>query len=312
AFASGLGTANGSGVTLLGSDPLALAADGLARPVGGSPGTTGSTFTLATDDMDGDPRTQPNDIGADHVSANAPIRGPLTSEDVGPSWFSTGGDPNTSIAAFVEAEGADAILDPDGDSNVFFVQSVPGASNDEVLKSPSGSTSSPGNSETMAVYQVTFPNTGNYTAYYLARGFNGSTNSFFTPTDFATDPTQNETTSSDSNFRWETGDQFTVNSTGAPLEFRIGRRERDTEIDIIVFHPTDNLTDQELDDLVAEWQAGVCDADIDENGVLDFFDMLGYLDLYDAGDLEADTSGDGGLSPTDVIRYILSNEAGCP
>jgi PEP-CTERM motif len=92
-----------------------------------------------------------------------------------------------------------------------------------------------------------------YTAYYRARGFNGSSDSVFTPTDFATDPTVTETTSNNGQFRWEVGGAFTISAVhvGMPLEFRLGRREGLTELDAIVFHVDPLLSGTELDALFA-------------------------------------------------------------
>lgn len=55
-----------------------------------------------------------------------------------------------------------------------------------------------------------------------------------------------------------------------------------------------------------------CAADITGDGTLNFFDVSGYLDLYNAGDPAADITGDGNLNFFDVSGYLDLYNAGCP
>ncbi|MCC5823672.1 MAG: S8 family serine peptidase [Phycisphaerales bacterium] len=55
-----------------------------------------------------------------------------------------------------------------------------------------------------------------------------------------------------------------------------------------------------------------CPADLNGDGLLNFFDVAAYLDLYVAGDPAADLTGDGNLNFFDVAAYMDLYNAGCP
>ncbi|MEM1028014.1 MAG: dockerin type I repeat-containing protein, partial [Planctomycetota bacterium] len=156
---------------------------------------------------------------------------------------------------------------------------------------------------TLALYDLTFNEAGDYTAYYRARGFSTATNSFFTPTDFATDPDLNETVSSDGVFAWEVGDAFTVTSThvGMPLELRLGKREGLTQLDAIIFHQDDSLTAAQLDALLAaQGLAG----DYNLDGVVNAADYTVWADNFgSSSNLAADGNGDGVVNAADYTVW---------
>lgn len=318
AFADGLGTANANGVTLLGSDPLSTGGDSLQRPAPNGPldDALSSPLSLVVLDMDGQPRSTPADAGADEISSDGVTRAPLDPSDVGPSWWDssppTGVDP--ALAVFIEAELPTAILDPDNDGVIYTAETVSGASMGGVLVAPSGSRTDLGSGphETLAVYTVLPPATGPYTVYVLARGFTGSSDSFFRPDSFNADPGITESTSNNGQFRWETGATIPYDTAEGPVDLRIGRREGGTEIDAIILYPESDLTTAELDSLLEAGPAEPCTVDVDGNGVVDFFDTLAYLRLFDAGDPAADLSGNGELNAFDQFRHINDLEAGCP
>ncbi|MEM9064597.1 MAG: GC-type dockerin domain-anchored protein [Planctomycetota bacterium] len=54
-----------------------------------------------------------------------------------------------------------------------------------------------------------------------------------------------------------------------------------------------------------------CAIDIDMNGIVNFFDVLAYLDLYDAGDLRADWNNSGTLETADVDLFLQNVADGC-
>lgn len=72
------------------ADPkLERGADGLWRPATESP-IRGAAIALpfaVPEDLDGQPRTQPADVGADQYSASPIVRRPLRPADVGPAWL---------------------------------------------------------------------------------------------------------------------------------------------------------------------------------------------------------------------------------
>lgn len=71
-------------------DPkLAKGADGLWRPEHDSPilAAAEGRFTAVVDDMDGQPRATPADVGADQRSDQPVKRSPLSATDVGPPWL---------------------------------------------------------------------------------------------------------------------------------------------------------------------------------------------------------------------------------
>ncbi len=55
-----------------------------------------------------------------------------------------------------------------------------------------------------------------------------------------------------------------------------------------------------------------CAADLNNDGVLDFFDVLEYLNLFAAGDMQADFVNDGVLDFFDVQAYFNLFGLGCP
>ena len=56
----------------------------------------------------------------------------------------------------------------------------------------------------------------------------------------------------------------------------------------------------------------VCPSDVDGDGVLNFFDVLGFLALADAGDPAADFDGSSSFDAADVSKFVGSFGAGCP
>ena len=124
-------------------------------------------------------------------------------------------------------------VDPNGDGDTFTVVLTSDASDGTAVVAPGGnSVGSPGTQDAVLVYDLQFVEVGGYTAYYRARGFSGSSNSFYTPTDFGVAPRENESLSNDSVYRWETGDIFVVTSAdlNSTLEFSISKRERDADV----------------------------------------------------------------------------------
>ncbi|MEM8782119.1 MAG: polysaccharide lyase 6 family protein [Planctomycetota bacterium] len=293
AFDGPLGVSSRPGI--LEADPqLVFGADGLWRPGPNSPAIDTAAAGFATDDMDGQARVGLADIGADEVSSAAIVRRPLTRDDVGVDWNSAPPQPTGDPYRAFQAEDFDALLDPNGDGDTWLVQSLTGALGGEGLKSPSGSRTNldTGPHDALAAYHLEFTEAGTYTAYYRARGFASSSDSIFTSDAFGNDPTLTETLSFDGNWRWEAGEQFVITESdlNVPLELRIGRRERDSEVDAIVLHTVDGLSFAELDALFS------LPGDFDQSGA------------RDAGDLDALFAAFGQSDPDTLARYDLTGD----
>jgi len=87
-FGATLGIATNSGITI--TDPqLRLMPDGIWRPATNSPalGKAAGSYPLIVDDVDGQVRPEPKDVGGDQASIEPITRGPLGPADVGPSWM---------------------------------------------------------------------------------------------------------------------------------------------------------------------------------------------------------------------------------
>lgn len=263
AHGSNLGISSRPGI--LEVDPqLVQGPDGLWRPSVTSPAIDGAAVSpLFMDDMDGQPRVGLYDIGADENSVAQIARVPLTADAIGASWFNYEEPdvwplpPQLPPGEFliIEAEHFTGVTDPDADGDVWRIVNTDDASGGKVIQAPDGSRTnlSDGPHETLALYDLLFGEEGEYTAYYLARGFDGSSDSFFTPDGFGTDPDSIENLASNGVFRWENGDEFDISQShvGVPLEFRLGRREGLAEIDAIIFHQNGGLTATQLDTILA-------------------------------------------------------------
>jgi poly(beta-D-mannuronate) lyase len=298
-------------------DPqLVQGLDGLWRLSSTSPAIDGATISaLFTDDMDGQARIGLFDIGADELTGAPIVRIPLTTDDVGASWFNYVPPdewpltPQLPAGEFVvvEAEHFAAITDPDGDGNIWTVANVGDASAGAVIKAPDGSrTDLPGTHETLAHYNITFVEEGDYTAYYLARGFDGSSDSFYTPDDFGIDPDVTENVSSNGDFRWENGGEFAIaaSQVGMPLELLLGRREGDTEIDVILFHENGSLTPIQLAAILMSTLAESCD--FNDDTFCNDLDVNLLMAEIASGDNSAsfDLNGDGAVDLLDRDQWL--------
>ena len=58
--------------------------------------------------------------------------------------------------------------------------------------------------------------------------------------------------------------------------------------------------------------AGVCPADLNGDGSLDFFDISAFLNAFNSGDSIADFDGDGSFTFFDVSGFLNAYNAGCP
>ena len=55
----------------------------------------------------------------------------------------------------------------------------------------------------------------------------------------------------------------------------------------------------------------ICISDMDQNGVLNFFDVSAFLVLYQVGSMDVDFDGDGVLTFFDVSEFLVSYVSGC-
>ncbi|TWU48706.1 Chondroitinase-B precursor [Rubripirellula tenax] len=253
AFGASLGSKQSDQTGIMTVDPqLVQGPDGLMRPTASSPTIDAGTAVSFATDMDGQARIGVADIGADEYSIAQIVRMPLTAADVGTLWNTVIVRPTGSYFA-VQAEDFSVVTDPNGDGRVWTTVADDSALGGFAIEAPSGGRTDLATSphDTLAVYTLSFAEAETYTAYYRARGFNGSSDSLFAPDDFNTDPTLSESTTNNGQFRWEIGGTFeiTASNVGMPLEFRMGRREGLTQLDAIVFHVDSALTGAQLDAL---------------------------------------------------------------
>jgi len=314
AFGGSLGISPRIGITT-GVDPeLSLGADGLYRPSSTSPVIdSGSSITsgLFSDDMDGQARIGIYDVGADEVSSATLVRMPLEAGDVGPSWLGetipdppTGGGGCKTLGCAIQAEDYTSILDPDGDGNTWTTVSVTNALGGEVIQAPGGDRVDLATElhDTIATFELEFETPGQYTAYYRARGFNGSSDSLYTPDDFGVDPDNNEGLTSNGQFSWEKDTrsfEITESHLGVPLEFRLGMREQDAEVDAFVLHLSGSVSDSELDELFS-----IVPGDYNGDGNVDASDYNAWRSaLGETGTgLPADGDGSGTV---DIADYEI-------
>jgi hypothetical protein len=223
---------------------------------------------------------------------------------VGPAWIASAptqpsGGGCRAAGCALQAEKYTGILDPDGDGLVWTKVAVPEALGGQVIKAPGGSTVSlPGTQETVATYNMTFQAPGTYTAYYRVRGFNGSSDSIFTPDGFAIDPDNSLTTDQDGTFIWKKDSHtFTITAAnvGVPLEFRLSMREALAEIDALVLNLSSSLTATQLDALFA-----VLPGDYNGDNIVDARDYIVWRDtLNSTSQLAADGNSDGIVNQAD-------------
>ena len=311
-FGASLGISSRSGLMTI--DPQVLIdSTGLFRPNASSPAINAGAAIAITDDMDGQARVGAIDIGADEFSAASIVRTPLTREDVGPVWTTTTEpppmvDPPEGNFLAIQAEDFTSATDPDGDGDTWTVVDDPDALDSRAIEAPSGSRTNLPSQDALALYNLTFNEAGNFTAYYRSRGTSGSSDSFYSPSNFGVDPTVNESTSNNGSYTWVTGEQFTVPNAGVAFELRIGRREGLNRIDAIVFHEDDSLTDLELDALFADAPETpdilVGDVNLDES--VNFLDISPFItrlatSTYQA---EADIDQNGVVNFLDISRFV--------
>ena len=318
AYGQSLGPVAGNpGITVV-NPGLSQSPDGLYRLGATSPAIDagGSGYSgLIGDDMDGQPRIGMYDVGADEFSTSTIMRVPLSKNDVGPNWLGGPIDPPGGgggggggcgpMGCAIQAENVTAILDPDNDGNRWAVASVSGALGGDVLRAPSGDRVDLGSEahDTIATYAIRFETVGVYRAYYRGRGFDGSSDSFYTPDDFDADPDNNSGLNSDGQFQWRKDSRtFTITQShvGVPLEFRIGMREGLAEFDAFVLHLSGTLSDTALDDLFT-----VLAGDFNADGVVDAGDYTVWREsLGQTGSgLAADGDGNGRVDEADYAVW---------
>jgi len=272
AFGASLGVAAGtSGISTV-NPQVSQGADGLFRLTPSSPAIDAAfaEFASATEgiDIDGQIRGDVFDIGADEFSTAPILDGPLSGDDVGHN-FEVSDAPPTSPTSnptnspssgviqsglIVQAAEFSSATDPNNDGDTFTVVSSSDSFGGTSVIAPDGDrVNSPSDQDALLTYDLQFAEAGTYTAYYRARGADGGSNSFYTPSDFGADPSVSETLSSDGNYRWETGDTFQVSASdlNSTLEFSIGKRESGAELNVVVFHLNGNLSPSQLDALFA-------------------------------------------------------------
>jgi hypothetical protein len=176
------------------------------------------------------------------------------------------------------------------------------------LRAPTGSTVNPatGAHDAIAAYNVMFQTAGTYTAYYRARGQDGSSDSLFSPDGFAVDPDVNESLSSGGPYGWVTGEMFEISpaNVGVPLELRMGKRESFADFDALVLNLNPAMTPAALDAL---FDPALYAADFDDNGRVNGLDLAtwqsGYGMAGGAAREDGDANGDGAIDGADFLLW---------
>jgi poly(beta-D-mannuronate) lyase len=244
-------TVGKSGSGIINSNPnLVKDAYGIWRPAANSPAINaaapiGGIWTAPTTDMDGQTRTPPNDIGADETNGSGAITSrPLYGGDVGPAWLTRRTlDPAISSQPIlrVEAENYTAVRDPNGDGDTWSIVDAAGTSGGKILKAPPGSrTDVPAQTHDAIVeYDVAFHDAGTYLLYALCRGPDSGSNSLYLPTTLGAEPTINVAIPDNGLWSWVQLGSYSIAAADVnrPLTLELGRRERDAEIDALLFSP---------------------------------------------------------------------------
>jgi hypothetical protein len=78
-------------------------------------------------------------------------------------------------------------------------------------------------------------------------------------------------------------------------------------------NPNNSVTEAAIDAFkLLSAECNPCRADLNGDGVLDFFDFLEFQDLFAAGDPRADFDGNGVLDFFDFLAFQNEFAAGCP
>ena len=242
-------TVGKSGSGIINSNPLLVKdAYGIWRPAANSPAINaaaaiGGGWTAPTLDMDGQTRTAPTDIGADDTSgAGAITNRPLYGGDVGPSWLNRRTfNPalSTSPVYVIEAENFTQSDDPNSNGVTWNVVSVNGTSGGKILKSPPGARTDvpPGPQDAVVEYDLAFHDPGTYLLYALVRGPDSGSNSLYLPATLGDDPTINVSVPDTGVWSWVQLGSYaiTAEQVNRPITLELGRRERDLELDQLIF-----------------------------------------------------------------------------
>jgi poly(beta-D-mannuronate) lyase len=243
-------TAGKTGTGVSTANPVMLKdAAGVWRPAANSPAINGAAaagaWTLPADDMDGQSRVAPLDIGADESSAAAKPRGPLYGGDVGPDWLKRR-SLNTTISStpimIFEAEQFTARSDPNGDGDTWQLVPQAGASGGAVMKAPAGTrTDVPASlHDALLEFDVAIHDPGTYFLYALCRGPDSGSDSVWAPGSLLGDDPQANKQLPTGAWGWVNLGQYaiTADDVNRPITLKLGRRERDAEIDLLILSPT--------------------------------------------------------------------------
>jgi hypothetical protein len=182
---------------------------------------------------------------------------------------------------------------------------VPTALGGQVIKAPNTNTvSNPAAQETVAAYEMEFATAGTYSAYYRVRGFSSSSDSIYAPDGFAVNPDNSITTNQDGTFFWKKDTRtfpIAAGNTGVPLEFRLGMREANAEIDAIVLNLSSTLSAAQLDQLFA-----VLPGDYNDDGTVDAADFTVWRETVGSQtNLAADGDRSGTVDSADFDVWKL-------
>ncbi len=119
------------------------------------------------------------------------------------------------------------------------------------------------------------------------------------------------TNEDDGDFGPPFGGPFPTDGAGLVFQGSAGDKSHSNATDYALTNATAKLTNNAGDEFQIILPPPDCYPDFTGDGVLDLFDFLAYVNLFNANDPQADCDGDGALSLFDFLCFVNAFNAGC-